>query len=235
MFCKAQFMNYTLMEKYDRFGDIGFSAGIFLKGPWEKQGDIYNKLKSKTEPAGKKIVAPIQMHGSKITILDDSRKNERITADGVVSKNGGYCLTVKTADCVPLVLADPRTGFFGAVHIGWRGLAGGILENLSLAIKNLDINFNRLYISLGPSIGSCCFEVGGEVAVLFDDSSVTIKDDRYFLDIKGLIKERLISFGVSENRISEAAECTSCHTDRYYSFRRDGRADIQMVSFISRT
>ncbi len=225
-------MDYALMEKYDRFDNIGFNAGMFLKGPWKKQGDIYKRLESEIVSAGKKTIAPVQTHGSNIVILDDSCNNDKIAADGILCGNGKYCLTVKTADCLPLILADPETGFFGTVHVGWRGLAAGILENLYLSIKNLDIDFNRLYIFLGSSIGVCCFEVGGEVAVLFDDGFVTIKKDRYFLNARGLVKERLLSFGASEDNIQDMAECTSCDAKKYYSFRRDGHAQIQMVSYI---
>ncbi|UCE67873.1 MAG: polyphenol oxidase family protein [Candidatus Zixiibacteriota bacterium] len=220
------------MEKYDRFGEVGFNAGIFLKGSWKKQNDIYSKLQSEIVPAGKKTIVPKQTHGSNIVILGDSFGNDGIAADGVLCGNGDYCLTIKTADCIPVMLAERETGFFGAIHVGWRGLAGGIIENLYLSIKNLDMNFNRLYISLGPSIGSCCFELGGEVAVLFDDGFVTADNDRYFLDARGLIKEKLLSSGASKNKILDMAECTSCNAKKYYSFRRDGHAQIQMVSYI---
>lgn len=226
-------MDYAPVEKYERFGHIGFNAGIILKGPWKSQDDIHNRLKSEISASGKKIIVPSQTHGSNVVVLDDSYNN-KIDADGVLCGDGGRCLTVRTADCLPLLLADPESGFFGAVHIGWRGLAGGIIENLFLSIKNLDINFNRLYISLGPSIGDCCFEVGGEVAVLFNDGCVKIKNDRYFLSIKGLVKKRLLSFGVSGNNIMDVDECTGCNALKYYSYRRDGHADIQMVSYIYR-
>lgn len=226
-------MDYEQVQQYDRFGDIGFKAGIILKGSWKTQDDIYGKLESGISSSGKKIIAPLQTHGSNVAVLDDF-PNNNINADGVLGKSDDCCFTVKTADCLPLLLADPLTRFFGAVHIGWRGLAGGIIENLFLSIKNLDINFNRLYISLGPSIGDCCFEVGGEVAVLFDDGFVKMENDRYFLNIKGLVKKRLLSFGVSSNNILDVDECSSCNAEKYYSFRRDGHAHIQMVSFICR-
>ncbi|UCC80734.1 MAG: polyphenol oxidase family protein [Candidatus Zixiibacteriota bacterium] len=226
-------MDYVPVEKYARFGDIGFNAGIILKGLWNTQDHIYDKLESEISSSGKKIVAPPQSHGSNVAILDNSY-NDKIKADGVLCGSGDCCLTVKTADCLPLLLADPETRFFGTVHIGWRGLAGGIIENLFLSIKNLDIDFDRLYISLGPSIGDCCFEVGGEVAVLFNDDTVTARNDRYFLNIKGLVKKRLLSLGVLSNNILDVDECTGCNADKYYSYRRDGHARIQMVSFICR-
>jgi copper oxidase (laccase) domain-containing protein len=90
----------------------------------------------------------------------------------------------------------------------------------------------RLYISLGPAIGECCFEVGAEVAILFDENYVTIRNDRYYLNVRRLVKDRLAAMKVSPERITDVAECTSCLPAKYYSFRRDGHARRQMVSFI---
>jgi len=228
-------LNISPLIKYDRFVDMGFNAGIIIRGPWNTQGSLYSKLESDVGATGNRVIAPVQLHGSDIIFLDNLDFEEKINADGVLCRNCKCCLTVKTADCLPVILADPVIGLMGAIHIGWRGLAGGILENLFIAIKNLDTDFDRLYISMGPSIGSCCFEVGGEVAVLFDDNFVMKKNDRFFLDIKGLVKKRMLLFGIPENKISDVAECTSCNADKYYSYRRDGHARIQMVSFICRT
>jgi YfiH family protein len=229
---RYNFMAVGFIEICERFKDIGILAGVVLKGSWESQKDIYDKMESEMSLAANKIVIPRQRHGSDIAIVDDSEDYKNPIADGLLSLKGGCCLTIRTADCLPMLLADPLTGLIGAVHIGWRSLAGGIVENLRLKIKKLDINFDRLYIHLGPAIGECCFEVGGDVAVLFDDEFVRESDGRFFLDVRGLVRNKLLSFGVSNNAILETAECTSCLDSKYYSFRRDREATIQMVSFI---
>jgi YfiH family protein len=225
-------MTDSPVEKYGIFAEFGFQAGITLRSPGENSDGIYNYLENEISPRENALIAPKQVHGSEILFIRDKIQPGRITADGVISINRDYCLTVRTADCLPLLFADADTGIFGAVHIGWRGLAGGIVENLSLILKNLDINLNRLYISLGPAIGSCCYEVGAEIAILFDNGFVSLKNDRYYLDIRGAVMEKLISSGFGENQIRDIAECTSCFMDKYYSFRRDGQARNQMVSYI---
>jgi YfiH family protein len=225
-------MTDSAVEKYGYFADIGFRAGITLRAPWEDSNGTYNYLENEFSPREIVVIAPKQVHGTDISFIRDEIPPGGNATDGVISKNRDYCLTVRTADCLPLLFADSDTGIFGAVHIGWRGLAGGIVENLFLILKNLDINLDRLYISLGPAIGSCCYEVGAEIAILFDNGFVSWKNDRYYLDIRGVVMENLGFFGIGENQIQDIAECTCCLRNKYYSFRREGQARIQMVSYI---
>lgn len=211
---------------------MGFSAGMVLKGPWKEPGQVYGFLKTDVAPEGMEVISLLQVHSPNVMFIGNGLRAGEFVGDGVICREPGYCLTIKTADCLPLLFADPQSGVFGAVHIGWRGLLGGIIENLYKALKNLDISFGRLYNSLGPAIGSCCYEVGAEVAVLFDDRFVTSKNGRYHLDIRGAVKEKLAEFGIGGNQLLDIAECTSCRAEKYYSFRKDGHARIQMASFI---
>ena len=227
-------MNKDSLRIYDRFHDIGFSAGIITRGPWKSREDPYILLNERLAGKGAEVLNPRQVHGSSIVRAEDLADEAKSAADGVLSIAGRHCLSVRTADCLPLLFAEKNSGLFGAVHIGWRGLVGGIIENLYYAVKNLDISFNRLYISLGPCIGDCCFEAGGDVAIFFEDGRVRMEVDKHFLDLRGAVKERLLQFGADEKNIFCENECTSCRSDRYYSFRRDHEAPYQMISFIYR-
>jgi copper oxidase (laccase) domain-containing protein len=89
-----------------------------------------------------------------------------------------------------------------------------------------------MHFCLGPSIGNCCYEVGDEVAALFEDHVISKRNDRFFVDLPKALKNKLISLGVRESNVGESPGCTSCLPDKYYSYRRDGKAPIQMVSFI---
>lgn len=217
---------------YDGFSDIGFRAGVSLKNDNHSRTDPYDMLGSGGLAGSKKVVVPTQVHGSEILFIGNFESGNKKPVDGILSLNPELCLTIRTADCLPLLLADPDSGLIGVVHMGWRGLAGGILENLGIAVKNLDSNLNRLYISLGPAIGGCCFEVGDEVAILFDEAYVTVRNNRCFLDIRSMVKDQLLKFGALPDRIINVEECTSCLSGKYYSFRRDGHAREQMISFI---
>ena len=230
----SEVMKKDAISAYGRFEEIGFTAGITLKGQAPSGNDPHSLMRSGIIGTSKKIVAPSQVHGTEIHIIDEAAPESGFTADAILSRNPELCLTIRTADCLPLLLADPVTGLFGAVHLGWRGLAGGILENLQVAFKNLDTDLNRLYICLGPAIGECCFMVGAEVAILFDEAYVMIRDDSYFLNIRRFVSDRLIEMGIAADNIIDINECTSCLNKKYYSFRRDGQAREQMISFICR-
>lgn len=221
-----------MVVQYGHFEKIGFNAGMVRKGPWNTKEDIYRKIETEIAVDGKQIIIPKQCHGSDVLLLEQDNQLASRSVDGIISTNNGYCLTISTADCLPLLLADPESGFFGAIHIGWRGLLGGIVENMFHAIKNLDIGLDRLYISLGPAIGDCCFEIGPEVALLFDGKYLRPDSGKSYLDIRGAVLDKLLAFGVLENRIQNAMECTSCDSEKYYSYRRDGNSPIQMVSYI---
>ncbi len=221
-----------MIIQYDHFDKLGFTAGIIQKGPWDSKEEQYRKIEMGIANDDMQIIIPKQCHGSDVLIMEQDNQIAAQSFDGVISTNNGYCLTISTADCLPLLLADPVSVTFGAIHIGWRGLLGGIVENMFHEIKNLDIGFNRLYISLGPAIGDCCFEVGPEVAVLFEDRCVRRENGKSYLDIRGAVLEKLLSFGVLRNKVENVRECTSCDSEKYYSFRRDGNSPIQMVSYI---
>lgn len=160
-----------------------------------------------------------------------------LEADALISSTPGLTVAVKTADCVPILLADPVRRVVAAVHAGWRGTAGGIAEK---AIGELARRYGsyacELLAALGPSIGPCCFEVGPEVAPLFQPYF----PERQDLDRKTKVDLREANFrilaraGVPLERIdSENAPCTFCGGLEFHSWRRDGLPDSRMFSTIA--
>ncbi len=93
-------------------------------------------------------------------------------ADGVMTDEHGVALVVQVADCVPLLMADPRTGAVAAVHAGWRGTAANIA---AAAVRRLQQQYGcrpeDLVAAIGPCIGACCYQVGPEVREAFTSAS----------------------------------------------------------------
>src|SRR5947207_2919268 len=91
-----------------------------------------------------------------------------VEADALIASDAGVTLGVFVADCIPALIVDPRTGAFAAAHAGWRGTVAGVLP---AAVRALAATFGArpgdLRVALGPAIGACCFEVGGEVVDAF--------------------------------------------------------------------
>lgn len=214
------------------FNDMGFTAGMILKAEWQSQDDVYNFIRQKLLPPKKELVVPTQVHGAEILVLDENDMTPTREVDGTFSRSPAHCLTVTTADCIPMLMADPVSGFFAAVHIGWRGLVGGIAENSFRQAKELGMVPAEMKIYLGASIGVCCFEVGHEVAVLFEDQHVQVRNGRSFVDLRNAVRNKIMALGVAQSNIGGADACTYCNPDRYYSCRRDKNAPVQMVSFI---
>jgi YfiH family protein len=158
-------------------------------------------------------------------------------ADALISKDIGVIVGIRTADCVPILLAD-ATGAVAAIHAGWRGTAEGIAAS---AVRSLvaewQIDPRNLRAAIGPSIGSCCYEVGPEVAQRFGIRT----SGPVHLDLPAINEMQLRAAGVSN--IWKSGACTFCATCaptdaptgegyRFHSFRREREAAGRMVSFI---
>lgn len=151
-------------------------------------------------------------------------------ADAAFTRVRGRVCAILTADCLPLLLAADSGDVVAAVHAGWRGLAGGVIEATVRALLTapaLRVAPERLMAWLGPAIGPKHFEVGAEVreALLRDDSGaegafVPNARGRFMADLGMLVRRRLSALGVG--RIYGGGECTFAQGDRYFSHRRDG-------------
>lgn len=172
-----------------------------------------------------------QVHGIAAVDADDWRTG--VEADAIVARRSGQVCAVLTADCLPLLLCDDRGSAVAAVHAGWRGLAGGVIES---ALHALDVEPARLLAWLGPAIGQDAFEVGGEVREAFVEADPAAaacfrpgRPGHWHADLYGLAQRRLRAAGVE--RIHGGGECTVTQQERYYSFRRDGSTG-RMASLI---
>ena len=152
--------------------------------------------------------------------------------DALVSRIPGVLVGIRTADCVPILIADPVTRAVAALHAGWRGTAGWMV---AAAIRTICANGTSrpgdLIAAIGPSIGACCYETGPEVALQFDrafHSGTTVAGAAH-IDLRAANEAQLRSSGVSN--IWKSPECTFCSGDRYYSYRREREEAGRMISF----
>jgi polyphenol oxidase len=152
-----------------------------------------------------------------------------IYCDALVSRTPKILLAVKTADCVPILLGDAKTGAFAAVHAGWRGTSSSIVQN---AIRQLQIEYGTratdLRAAIGPAANSCCYEVGDEVIKVFkerfpqaDHLFTPTREGHARVDLQAANRDQLISTGVSTDRIHLAPLCTMDRTDLFFSYRRE--------------
>ena len=163
------------------------------------------------------------------------KPGEASEGDALVSNLEGEAIAVKTADCVPLLLADPRTRTVAAVHAGWRGTVSRIAV---CAVDRLAADYGvdpgDLVVAIGPAIGGCCYEVGPEVAEAFrpffperDDLRGKVR-----IDLAEVNRRQLIGAGVNPDRIHLSGLCTCCQSADFHSYRRDKTKAGRMLSSI---
>lgn len=161
-----------------------------------------------------------QVHGS--TIVEPG-VGQSPDADGCVSRKRGVACAIMTADCLPVLLCDREATVVAAVHAGWRGLAGGVLEG---AVAALGCAPASVTVWLGPAIGPEAFEIGPEVKDALTEGSDAAtacltqgESDRWHADLYALARLRLQSAGVTD--IAGGGECTLSAPDTYFSHRRE--------------
>jgi polyphenol oxidase len=174
-----------------------------------------------------------QVHSSRVVEIHDHVAG--LQADALVSDISGATVGVRTADCVPILLADPRQRVVAAVHAGWRGTASGIvLEAIRAMTEAHGACVGDIRIAIGPSIGACCYEVGDEVAagfraILPESAS---RNGKTMLDLREANRRLAVSAGVPAQQIDVASLCTRCNPELFHSFRRDKDACGRLLSFI---
>jgi YfiH family protein len=188
-----------------------------------------------------------QVHGRHVRVVDRKHVEadaaaRRPEADAIVSDVPGAVLAVQVADCIPMLMVDPRTGAAGAVHAGWRGTCAGIAaETIATLAREFGARPEDLLVGVGPSIGACCYEVGAELVDAFRTAGAS--DDqlsRWFMPRSGRLRldlwtanrEQLTDAGVQPDHIYLSALCTRTHSDLFDSYRADGVNAGRMVAAI---
>lgn len=150
-------------------------------------------------------------------------------ADALVTDESGLMVSIRTADCLPILIADKRTGAVAAIHAGWRGTAAGIA---GAAVARLREEFGArtedLVAAIGPGIGGCCYEVGEDVAGQLGQAQAGC------VDLARHNRRQLEQAGLAANSIDALALCTFCDAERFWSYRREGERAGRMISFIGR-
>ena len=148
--------------------------------------------------------------------------------DALVTNRAGITISIRTADCFPILLADPRSRAVAAVHAGWRGTAGRIVEEtLARLHAEFGASPERMHAAIGPGIGACCYHVGLEVARKFG------MDRAGCLDLAEENRRQLLTAGVPARQIEHLNVCTYCDPVRFHSWRRDKDAAGRMISYIA--
>jgi YfiH family protein len=182
-----------------------------------------------------------QVHGSAVRCVSSDDSPEEVLyepADGLVTACGRVACAVRTADCVPVLIADCATGAVAAAHAGWRGVVCGIVAATITALRELRGSTGPLIAAIGPHISRTAFEVSGEVAEQLARSSGDpgVVDralgPRPHVDLRRAVRAQLAAAGLAPEAIDDVLGCTYTEPERFFSFRRDGSRSGRHLSAI---
>lgn len=221
----------------------GVSAGVYasLNGGLGSDDAAANVTENRSRMAASLGVEPdrlltaFQIHSPTVAVADAPWPlNARPRADAIVTGTPGLAIGVSTADCGPILLADPEARVIGVAHAGWRGALGGVAEAAIAAMEKLGADRARIRAALGPMIRQNNYEVGPDLIGRFaaeDDASARFfkpaaRDGHALFDLPGYIGARLSRAGIEQ--IEDVGLCTYADASRFFSFRRTthrGEAD----------
>jgi YfiH family protein len=154
--------------------------------------------------------------------------------DAMWSDRRGVSIGIKIADCLPVTMVDPAGSIIANLHSGWRGAAQRIVsQTLDTLERSTSFDASSAFAFLGPSIRVCCFEVGEEVAVQFDDSFIDRAHAKPHVDLPAMTRAILRERGFAGERISDSELCTRCDGSIFHSYRREGKGggrNLQIVA-----
>lgn len=174
------------------------------------------------------LLMPHQVHKAEIAVIGEQLDVDLEGYDALMTNVEDVCIGVSTADCIPVLLYDPRQRAVCAVHAGWRGTVMRIVEqSIARMTEVYGTNPADLIVQIGPGIHLESFEVGDEVYQAFEKEgfpmeSISRKYEKWHLDLPECNRLQLIAAGVPESQVSVSPVCTYMQADTYFSARRLG-------------
>ena len=211
------------------------------RGPHYGEPSNESGIIKATEPDFPKMISVQQVHGTDVLVVDHPvQVGEKFSGgwDAILTNQPNLLVTVRTADCVPLLLADSYQRIVGTVHAGWRGAVNGIIpKTLERMKKEFGCAMDSIQMAIGPSAGPCCYEVDtpviGPLQKNFSDwqSVLTMHSEQVGkIDLKELIRRQAMESGIPTEQIHTLNLCTICRPEQFSSYRREGKVHGAMVS-----
>lgn len=183
-----------------------------------------------------------QVHSAEVRVVkgEPDPRDNATECDALTARAEGVLLGIKTADCVPVLIADTRSSAVTAIHAGWRGAASRIVER-AYAVMASTWSTRRAdcIAAIGPSVCGSCYEVGTEVLERFKNEFPYAKrfisnehDDKGHVDLKTACLIQLEMCGLSHDQIFVSELCTICRNDLFFSYRKEGLRAGRILSVV---
>ena len=221
------------------YASLNFSYGV---------GDDSSRVGQNLELAAAALGIPpqrlyylTQVHGRGVEYVEGTEPVDAVRqrpGDALLSRSPGIACGVRVADCVPILLGCPATGYAAAVHAGWRGVAANIAGATVGRLQQLGCRPSSLVAAIGPHISSAAFEVGDDVATellrVAGDPHVIDRSrgSKPHVDLRAIVRGQLERAGLHGLRIDDVLGCTMSDGELFFSYRRDGRASGRHLAAI---
>ena len=176
-----------------------------------------------------KLISPIQTHSDIFCEVSNESNTNEINADALYTTEAGLILSIQTADCLPLILYDPKNQLIGIAHLGWKGLLNKLIIKMITSIcEKYMIKPKNLIIGIGPAIQQCCYEIKEDVLNLFrkefpfTDKCILYDDNKIKFDLLHMLLLQLWELRASQNNVFWIKLCTYCNPRYFFSYRREG-------------
>ena len=213
----------------------GVSSGLYatLNGGVGSQDHAGKVVENRARMAAalgvepRRLLTAYQTHSPKVVVAEAPWTTEnRPQADAIVTRMRGLAIGVTTADCGPVLFADPRAGVIGAAHAGWRGALTGVIEATVAAMEQLGAAPGQIRAAIGPMIRQTSYEVGPDLVARFrteDPASSRFfapakRETHAMFDLAGYIAARLKRAGITA--VEDTGLCTYADPERFFSYRR---------------
>ncbi len=185
-----------------------------------------------------------QVHGKDLLVIDEPNPDLThflsVEVDAIITNQPAIMIGVLVADCFPVLLWDREKKVIAAVHVGWRGAANGILQKtVETMSRDFGCEAEQLQAAIGPGIGAHKYEVDRPVREAFrqgsgfwDEISTETKLGHWQLDLSLSCRLQMEQAGLGVQHIDQAAECTCCHPESFFSYRRDNGKTGRQLGFI---
>jgi len=173
-----------------------------------------------------------QVHGDTITYV--SEPGNIGDSDAMITDKTNTSLCISTADCTSIFIYDPEKKIIAGIHSGWRGTQKQITSKTIDQLKSeFGCRANDLFVYLGPSVSQVNYEVGREVADLFDARYVIKENNKLFLDVASANYDMVNNSGVPSNQIQKSSLCSFEYKEMLHSYRRDGKRSGRALGVIA--
>ena len=221
--------------------NLGNPTGCAVQDTSERIRENYRMLMRATGCADRDLLWVHQVHGGRvIRVRPGVPHDQDAKADALVGDDPSQVLSVRIADCVPVLLASDDGRVVAAVHAGWRGVIAGVAIAAIQEMNTIrDVPASRLTAAIGPSIGYDAFEVGSEVLDEFSrtfgpDAPIRrLPDGKGRVDLRQALRRQLTDAGILAERIDTTDRCTYRHADEFFSHRRDNGISGRMAAIIA--